>query len=558
MYGLLPLVVLGAIVYGIVKLLGQRRPGTGTEDGFDVGRVFRYLLTFAALIVACIGLTELLGIGLSTADVERGSLAEPLAMTVVGLPAFVALAMWSWRVHGADAAERDSTGWSLYVNAALVTTLAVTVGNSFAVADRVIAGEWRGTAVAGLVVWAATWGAHWWAWHTLRPGMGPNVQLWLGSIIGLWVAAVSAAVTIAIVVDRIFAATTSATARGNGNDVTLAIAGVAIGAVVWWWHWLVHGFRTERSPGWHVYTLLFGVFASLIAAVSGAGYGLYLILEWLWGDPGTTSAVTQFRDLAAPIGAVVVGIAVWLYHRAVVGSGAAAYRTEVHRAYDYLVSAVALGTVAVALSILVVAFFSIFQTAAAGNGSGRNTLLAAVTLLVVGAPMWAITWRRVQALCARSDEEAGSPTRRRYLFAIFGIAGAVAFGSLISFLIEIFQAVLGEPIGGALIDDIDVPAALLVTTGAIAAYHWRVYRAERHLAVRVPTRDVLLVCDGVEAVDEIAARTHTRIRVLHRRDLPAAAAVDVEAIIRAIEASQGEHLLVLAGADDDIEVVPYE
>lgn len=557
MFGLLPLIVLGAIVYAIVKLLGQRRPGADTGDGFDVGRVFRYLLTFATLIVACIGLTELLGSAFASADVGRGSLAEPLAMTVVGLPAFVALAMWSWRIHSEDAAERDATGWSLYLNAALVTTLAVTVGNSFAVADRIIAAEWRATAVAGLVVWAAAWAVHWWAWRTLRPGMGPNVQLWLGSIIGLWVAAVSAAVTIAIVVDRMFSATTSAVARGDGNDVSLAVAGVAIGAIVWWWHWLAHGFRAERGPGWHVYTLLFGVFASLIAAVGGAGYGLYLALEWVWGEPDTTSAVTQFRDLAAPIGAVLVGTAVWFYHRTVVGSRAAQYRTEIHRAYDYLVSAVALGTVAVALSILVVAFFSIFQTAAAGSGSGRNTLLAAVTLLVVGAPMWAITWRRVQALCAVDEEEAGSPARRRYLFAIFGIAGAVAFGSLISFLIEIFQAVLGERSGGALIDDIDVPAALLVTTGVIAAYHWRVYQAERHLAVRVPTRDVLLVCDGVEAVEEIAARTHSRIRVLHRRDLPTGTAVDVEAIIRAIESASGEHLLVVAGAED-IEVVPYE
>jgi hypothetical protein len=180
-----------------------------------------------------------------------------------------------------------------------------------------------------------------------------------------------------------------------------------------------------------------------------------------------------------------------------------------------------------------------------------------VTLLVVGAPMWAVTWRRVQRLCATDEEEAAAPTRRRYLFAIFGIGGAVAFGALISFLIEIFKAVLGERSGGALADDIDVPVALLVTTGVIAAYHWQVYRAERHLAVRVATRDVLLVCDGLPDVADIAARTHTRIRVLHRLDLPEGSPIDPNLIVDAIEHATGEHLLVVAGPQD-VEVVPYE
>ena len=53
------------------------------------------------------------------------------------------------------------------------------------------------------------------------------------------------------------------------------------------------------------------------------------------------------------------------------------------------------------------------------------------------------------------------------------------------------------------------------------------------------------------------ARSHTRIRVLHRLDVAEEAAVDVDAIVDAIDHTQGEHLLVLAGKDR-VEVVPYE
>jgi hypothetical protein len=208
----------------------------------------------------------------------------------------------------------------------------------------------------------------------------------------------------------------------------------------------------------------------------------------------------------------------------------------------------------------VLAFFEAVAPAAAGDsggGTGINTLLAAVTLLIIGIPMWAVTWRRVQRLAVVDEDEVTSSTRRTYLFGIFGVGGAVAFGALISLLVAVFQSLLGEGDGGSLIRDIDVPVALLATIGGTAAYHWTVYRAERHLAAQTPWRDVLLVGDGVLDVDEIARRVHARVKVLHRLDLPEGAGPDTDAIVDAIVHAEGEHLLVLAG-QEDVRVVPYE
>lgn len=562
LFGLLPLIVLAGIAYAVVAAIKRRADAAG-GGGSDVGvgRGFRYVLLLAAAIISAIGMTGLLGMVLSPADARRGEVAVPLAMTIVALPAFVLLGRWIWRALQADARERVSLTWPLYLNTALVIALAVTIGNAFTVAERLISADWESVAFAGFVVWGGLWASHWWLWRHARPEIGANVHLWLGSAIGLWVGAFSAGATVSLAVSRVLEATSSVVAMGEGNDLSLAASGVVIGGLVWGWHWWRHGLSAERTAGWYVYVLLFGVFAGLVASVSAAGYGLYLVLEWIWGDPGTTSAATQFGDLAVPIGSVVVGLGVWAYHRTLVSGAAPAVRTEVHRTYDYLVSAVALGTVATALVILVVAFFTVITpvSAVGGEGDGSiNTLVAAVTLLAVGAPMWTVTWLRVQRTSAGNDEETGAPSRRRYLFAIFGVSGLVAFGALITFLIDVFEAILGERSGGAaLAEDVDLPVALLLTAGAISAYHWIVYRAERHVEVRIPTRDVLLVCDGHPAIDDLAARTHTRIRVLHRTDLPEGTPVDADAIAAAIEHTAGEHLLVVSGPEG-VTVVPYE
>ncbi len=558
---LLPLIVLGIIIWAIVAATRKRREVVTERGGAtSARRLFQYAIAYAAFVVAATGLSGLIGNLLSDTVAERGSeLAGPLAMTIVGVPVFFALARWIWHTHAADPTERNGVGWALYVNLALITALAAAIGSAFSTAADFIDADWRSAGIAGLVVWTGGWAGHWLAWRRLQPGLLPRLHLWVGSIAGLGVTAVSAGFVLTGLGERVLDAVSSGVAVAlTGEDVALAIAGVVIGALVWTWYWALHGLTAERSEGWYVTVLLFGVLGGLAAAVAGAGYGLYLVLEWFLGEPGTTSTVRHFQDLAAPLSALVVGLGVWSYHRAVVGPSAGRARTEIDRIYDYLVAGVGLATLAVSLAVLVVAFFDAVTPAAGEEGSTINTLLAAVTLFVVGAPVWAITWRRVQHLVATDGEvEIGSPTRRTYLFAIFGIGGAVAFGALIACLVLVFEAIFDERTGEELARDVAIPVALLITAAAGAAYHWLVYRAERPVTERAPRRDVLLVGDGPALGAAVAEQAHVRVRTLHRLDLAEGAAFDIEAIVQAIDRAEGEHLLVLAG-DDEVRVVPYE
>ena len=560
---LLPLIVLGAIVWAIAAAIRRRRDVV-TESGgaASARRLFQYAITYIAFVVASIGVIGIFDNLLADAAAGDGSnMAGSLAMTVVALPVYVALARWIWRTHQTDATERGGAGWTLYLNAALITALGSAIGSAFLAANDLIEGSWRSRGLAALVVWTMGWAAHWFAWLRVTPGLAPRFHLWVGSIAGLGAAAVSAGFVLSGLGERAIDATAEGVAVAmSGDDLRLAAAGVVIGAVVWSWHWLLHGLKAERSEGWYITVLLFGVLGGLITMVAGAGYSLYLVLEWSLGDPGTTSAVGHFQDLSGALAAAFVGLGVWRYHRAVIGPSADRERSEIDRVYDYLVAGVGLVTVAVALVLVVMAGFEALTpaTASRGDDSSANTLLAAVTLLAVGTPVWATTWRRVQHIAVTDGGvEVGSAVRRTYLFAIFGIGGAVAFGALIALLGVVFEAMSGERTGRSVAEDLAVPVALLLTTAAAAAYHWLVYRGERQVTVRVARRDVLLVGDGAAIAPEIAKRAQVRVRTLHRLDLAEGRSLDVDEIVTAIDRVEGEHLLVLAGGDE-VQVVPYE
>jgi hypothetical protein len=558
--GLVPLAALGGIIYLIVRAVrGRSSPAVGPSDGSSARRLFVYAMLFAALVVAALGLSGLLGRVMSTAAVRSDAeFATTLALTLVGVPVFAGIGRWVWRRLEADPAERDATGWALYMNGALVTSLAVTAGSTIALSQQWITGDgYDGEILATVIVWAVAWAGHWWTWRLLPPTRGSDLHLLAGSAIGLGILAAGAGSLIADAVRLAFDAGSDVVVGGpSGTDLFAGTAVAGIGAIVWSWHWIGHGLSLERTRPWLAYVLLYGVLGGLAAAGIGAGRAVFLVLEWLIGDPESTSAAVHFADLGPAVGAMVVGLAAWRYHGAIVGPRTGRARTDVDRIYDSIVAGVSLSAIAAAIAIFVVALFRLASPATAGTEeSGGDVLLAAISLLLVGTPLWALTWRRMQHHAHTGVEEVQSAPRRSYLYAVLGVSGAVAFGALIRTLVVLFEAWLDER-SGSLSEPLEWPIALLVTTGAIAAYHFVVARAERHLYVERRHRDVLLIWAGNGHAADIASITHADVKVLHRTDQPETE-VDFHAVARAIERAEGEHLIVLAG-EDGITVVPYD
>jgi hypothetical protein len=414
--------------------------------------------------------------------------------------------------------------------------------------------------VAPFVVASGLWAAHWWAWRRVQPKVLTDGHVMAGATIGLGAMAGGGGFIVSSAVERGFEAARGIDVnRFFGDDLSMALVAVGIGVIVWTWHWILNGLAAERTTLWHAYVILVGVLGGLVAAVIGVATTLFFTLQWWFGNPDASSAAAHFQSIAPAFAAGVVGTAVWFYHRAVLGFDATRERTDIDRVYDYLVSGVALFTVAGALTTLIVALFDVFGTddVIGGGSSGVDIVLAAITMLIVGGPIWAVAWRRAQAAVASdAAEEITSPPRRVYLFGVFGIGGVVAFGALIRLVFVLFEALLGERSGGPLVDDLSVPVALLATTGVLAAYHWTIYRAERTVAEPEHWRDVTLVWAGNGDARDIEKRAHVRLSVMKRVDLEGATPA-TDDIIAAIDAASGERLLVVAGPEG-VTVVPVQ
>ncbi len=138
----------------------------------------------------------------------------------------------------------------------------------------------------------------------------------------------------------------------------------------------------------------------------------------------------------------------WWYHRAVLAGRATPARSEVTRIHEYLLSGISLGAASTGVALLVVALLDAAVPIGAELVSGPvlNEVMAAITLLVVGGPLWWVFWRRIQRARAVDPAEVLAPSRRVYLVLLFGVAGVVA---VIVVLVAVFL-VLNDALRGSL------------------------------------------------------------------------------------------------------------
>jgi len=553
---LVPLAILGAIIYAIVKGVSGHwdRGGSDNAPG-SVRRLFLFGFLYVAVHFAAWGLAGLFS---ELAD-SSGQIAEPLAMTLVAVPVVVLLARWAGRIM-ADRAERG-LALTAYVNAMLSTALIVLLVTSYEVAAWLVTDAGSAPfALSALVVWAGVWAIHWAVWKKYENEIS-NLHVYFGATAGLGMAAISAAIALTFFLQGILDAGSALDITSfERDDFLRPLIGMLVGLAAFGWYWLGNGLRARRDPIWHGYVVLVGVLGGLIATVTGAGIAAFGTLQWLWGDPDSSSAVRHFEDFAPALAVMAIGGLVWAYHRLVVLGDTAKTRTEIHRVYDYVVAAVGLVTAVVGSVLLLIAVQeAVFPPSGGGRfDSSINIFLGAGTSLLVGLPLWARAWGRAgRHARLEPEQEASSPTRRIYLFGVLGVSGIVAFGSLMTLLVAVFNALFEED-GGPLRDEVQVSAALLVTVGLVAAYHFMKMRAEGELVrAHVPVKDVTLVTGDVAIASIVHDLTGARVRVMHRLDANGGL-LDPAAVAQAVEASDYEHLLVLTGPRGRVEVIPYE
>lgn len=595
-FALVPFVAVAALV-ALIGVTGRAADEPGeTADGTSIRRLFVYVLAFVAFIFAVVGIALLLGGALEAAtggaaiagrDTE---LAIALAFTVVGLPAWLALAFAAQHALATHPLDRRSIARRLYLDAARAVALTGIAINAAAALGALVA---RGDLASDNWGWLVAWSIGWLLHERTVAAEAPSTTATrlLDRLAAFWAAFIG---LYALLVGAITGATSLFVAAYDGAlreplvaghwaaDARRGFVAAAVGALIWWWYWLrASRERAERTTLTHVYLFLVGVLPAVALVVIPTARAVYAVLQWIIGEPNQERAVDHFALLPGVVAMLLVGACTWAYHRAVLRAVPAdapaaryAVRSEPERIYRYVVSAA--GLLLLAGGLLAV-FALAIDVAAQGapefarrEGWWRNQLAVALTLLVVGLPLWARYWTDVQRAAARTPAERPAPSRRVYLFAIFGAAVLGTLINLTIMLYRLFEALLDTPTLQRALFDGRWSAAFVLTAGAIALYHWLVLRedqqATRAAAPAAPpaaavTRDIVVLA-GAGAADIAAALRAVpgaRVRVWRRLagdDAPPPSPAALAELRARVEASTATRLAIILGPSGP-EVVPY-
>ena len=548
-----------AVVVGLIALIasGARRRGPGV-DARSVRRFFQYAVLYALVIVVALGVVELLGrlLGAEVPEWQNPSaeLATGLAFAIVGGALLALLAWWTRRMHLADPSEAESPMWVAYVTLAALTG-AVVAASSVQNAGYLLLSDARldAESAALFLTWAAVWWVHWEIARRTLDTARQTPHLILGSLVGLAFGAAGMVITLGTSLDLLL--------RPEAVGRPLGVLGegastLIVGALIWVRYWATAAVHLPRRPLWLALVLPLGVGGGLVMALVAGSRLLWSVLVWFLGDRQEMSASVHFDSAALELAALLVGILIWWYHRSVLATGAekGAGRTEPRRVYEYLVAGIGLVAAAIGVGTVLV---TLIEAVTPGIDAGMpvvNTLWAAVTLLIVGVPVWWVFWRRVgRGAAVDPTAEAASPTRRVYLVVLFGLAGVAAVIALITAAVTLMQDVVAGSLGAATVRSMRYALGTLVGAAAVSAYHGAVFRADRvsgaSTRLRGPRTVVLVGAVGPEVDRDLSRATGARVEVWGRLD-SAVTGWDVAALADELAQYPGMDVLVLADDGD--------
>ncbi|GGM79891.1 hypothetical protein GCM10009721_00420 [Terrabacter tumescens] len=541
------LVVIAVAVWGGRRALA-RGGSPHVTDGASVRRFFTYAVLLGLLFVAGNGVVGLLARVLDPGNPTEylegldEMLAQQTAFAVVGVPLYVVVAAWTRSRVRDDPSEAASRGFTFYLTAAQVVSLVLTLLAVQATVGWALGAPQMGAQFAELLVWGGSWLAHRFVERRVVGRDVLTVAGLLGAALGLGFTAAGVVMLVAHVVGQVLQIPSSQTAM-DPSLLQLGVMTLVAGLPVWAVCWVVPARRLQRGTLWHVLVLLVGVAGGLLTAVVGASVALDRVVVWLVRGTGA-DATAQLQALPPALGALLVGSLVWLYHRSVLRAGGTGPdtepgtgpetapdtgRTEVRRAYDYLLAGVGLVAAAVGLVVMIVAGvegLSGTDVVLVGGSDPVDTVIAAGTLLVLGGPVWWLFWRRLErAEQADPVAERRSGSRRVYVLLLFGVAGVAAVAALLFGVVGVLQDVFAGSVGPQTLQNVRYPLGIIVTSGLVAAYHWTVLRADRGVLGEQQhgPRYVLLVGPAdPDVAREAHARTGGVVNLVARTDVEAA------------------------------------
>jgi len=549
-----PLLILIAVVVLVVRKVANKSNKTNSSTQ-PVRLFFQYSFALGLFITFIAGLSGLVGkvIG-ATQDLvaNQSSLASNLSFVVVSGPLLIWVLLWLKKSIARN--PLDAAGFipTFFATLAAIISLLVFLSSAISTSNNFINGETStGSSSAQAIVWGLALIAVLRISNVVIPKNDFRIQYFVGSLITS-IAAIVGLIEIlsslfALILSQpVFAGTLPAAMVSIGDNTFEGFVILVISGALWFYYWIKNANTKTSDTMWLTYVLVAGVGGSLVLGLTSLTITSYQILVWFVGDPGSQSLAEHFHSAPTAAASAVVGLLAWWYHKSLLP--VENVRSETQRIYEYIVSALGLVASTVGLAIIIVAIIEAVTKSVIVGDSAANTLLGAVTVILVSGPVWLRYWSRIQKFAKDSpDQELASPVRRIYLFLLFGIGGIAAIISLITVVFQIFNGILSSTFGNTTLNEMRYALGILISTGIVAAYHWEIYRHEKDIDVSfgTPAKSVLLVGPSDnDLIDKLKLATGAQVALWQRNDV-ADLTWPSDRVIELVQQTNGDQLLVI-------------
>jgi hypothetical protein len=308
-----------------------------------------------------------------------------------------------------------------------------------------------------------------------------------------------------------------------GREVVVnGTALLAIGTPVWVYSWRVIQ-DSLTDPAEMGSNLRLGIFyilslGGVITVITTASMLVNLLVTRLLGADWTSQQFVQ--QLGGPISVGVPLGMIWAYYgfwlnRHIESIGDKVRQAGMKRLYYYILAFIGLvvSFVGVATLLTFIIDMTTSRTFLMGD-SNRSSLATAISSLIVGLPLWLMTWRPMQSE-ALAQNEMGDHARRSvlrktylYLALFASVIGGMA--TAVGVVYQLIRVVLTGNAGSDFVNILLDLLQLLFLFAVVLVYHLRVLRADGAsmadaLAEKQSAFAVLVVNSGDGIVDSVKA-----------------------------------------------------
>lgn len=436
-----------------------------------IRRLYFYVVAFISIEVVLWGAIGLLRsiIGVNRVSDSAFILAQALSLILVGVPIFLFHWWWAQNSSTKDEEERTASLRAIFLYGILLGTLIPVVQNLLALIDRIFLASANLVTYRAIVGGSQTWVDNLIAivinlliaayfWNTLKSDWRAiseqenfaeirRLYRFVWMLYGLLMAIYGAQQAL----DYAFTLSSDVLGGIGRETVVNAIALLVVGTPIWYFSWRILQDALPDSAEKESYLRLGILYllalGGVIIVLTAGGNLLYMIFMRLFGDDKSWADFLQ--DIGGPISIGVPFAAVWAYYGAWLNrqfafDENAPRRAGKQRLYFYILSFLGLAATFYALaSLLSVLIDLATDKSYLGSYGFSSPISSTLAALLVGLPLWLLTWRPMQAQALAEgdlgDHARRSVIRKSYLYLVLFISvigGMASAGALVFTLIN--------------------------------------------------------------------------------------------------------------------------